>query len=453
MVWAFDLTHGALVRIGAGQADRLRQRARDGELVCPVGDCSAPAMRTRRGYRNRFGTFVPDGFRHHHAPDPEHHPETFAHITGKLLVARWLTAAGWTEVHVERRDTQYGRTPDVSARLGVRRLAVEVQYAQLRTDEWQARTEALRASGFEVIWLWGGNAPAPSGVQYPNSLRAVQTELVRNGEPVLWLDPDAAAVGISAGIRNQKPGGRARARQVLIEPEPGDSTVQIMWAPIWGCRPLAGGGLWHPRRDQLRRAGRWLHQVRLTQLLACLDAHLRNRQDRDALRAARLVPHRTPAQRRADRPNETPKPWRVPPVTSPAKPTTVSDVDRAVLGRAGLTGIMAATDSSDEYVYQPVNTWHPVVALWLLRHRPGTRISLDALTDFICQHFVGDLRNARFAYDGQLRRLAEAGWIDRGPGHLILLRSLEDAPNSPNSPADDDPAVPPVPDQLGLFDA
>ena len=152
MVWAFDLAHGALVRIGAGQADRLRQRARDGELVCPVGDCTAPAMRTRRGYHNRFGTFVPDGFRHHRSPDPEHHPETLAHIIGKLLVERWLIAAGWTDVHTERRDTQSGRTPDVSARLGARRLAVEVQYAQLSADEWQARTDALRASGFEVIW-------------------------------------------------------------------------------------------------------------------------------------------------------------------------------------------------------------------------------------------------------------------------------------------------------------
>lgn len=454
MVWAFDLTHGALVRIGVGQAERLRQRAREGELVCPVGDCSAPEMRTRRGYRNRFGTFVPDGFRHHHAPDPGHNPETLAHITGKLLVARWLTAAGWTDVHAERRDTQSGRTPDVSARLGASRLAVEVQYAPLSTTEWQVRTDALRASGFEVIWLWGGQAPAPGASQYPSSLRAVQAELVRNGEPVLWIDPDAAAVGISAGIRNQRPGGRARAHQVLIEPEAGDSTVQITWALIWECRALAGDGLWHPRRDQLRRTRRWLHAVRLAQLHGCLDAHLHKRQARDALREARPTDRRRPAQRRAERPSEPSTPWQVPPMTTPRRPTTVSDADRAVLRRAGLSGIMATDDPCDQYIYRPVEFWHSLVALWLLRHPIGAKINLEVITEFICQHLVGDLRNARFAYSGQLRHLAAAGWVGRAHGHVIVLRSL---PGDPVTRVADAPTggalvAPPAHGQIGLFD-
>lgn len=115
MVWAFDTTHGALVRIGVGRADDLRRRAQQGELVCPASDCVSPALTTRRGYTLGSGTFVPDGFRHVVAPNPRHEPESHLHITGKLVVAEWLMRGGWQDVQLERRDTQAGRTPDVTA--------------------------------------------------------------------------------------------------------------------------------------------------------------------------------------------------------------------------------------------------------------------------------------------------------------------------------------------------
>ncbi len=131
-----------MVHIGIGQAEHLRSRCHSLDLICPIGNCQSPALTTRAHYTTAVGTFVRDGYGHLAAPTPDHQPESLDHVQGKLLVADWLTRTGWTDVELERYDTQSGRTPDVTASSG-------------ECELWSERNSDLHASGFEVLWLWG----------------------------------------------------------------------------------------------------------------------------------------------------------------------------------------------------------------------------------------------------------------------------------------------------------
>lgn len=435
MVWAFDRVHGCLVRIGLGQATGLRDRARSGELVCPVGDCASPALTTRRSYLTGSGTLVPDGFRHLHAPNPAHEPESQLHITGKLVVARWLGRTGWNDVRLERRDTQAGRTPDVSAIKAGRRIAVEVQYAQLTVDEWSKRTNALIDSGFDVLWLWGVRQHrAPQSAMTRTT--AVHAEMLRRGLPLVWFDPDADAFGVSAGVRNLKPRGRKAALDYLVEPERGERHVRIGWNPTGSTR-IISGEFWHPEVDQLKRTARYVRRLRLHQIATCLrELHRRrsagrgiNGGTRVTLGAAATATNPgTPAsvlERRFTAPDAGPRP------TSGVRPTPA---ERSLLERCGLGPVVDAVDKGDSYVYGAPADWHGAIALRLLRRDVGVRVRLDSIAAFVAENTRCEKGQAAAAIAGQVSRLAELGWISREGSHVRVLRQL---------PGGDPPEVPP----------
>lgn len=141
-------------------------------------------------------------------------------------------------------------------------------------------------------------------------------------------------------------------------------------------------------------------------------------------------------------------------MTSPTTSASVSDADREVLRQMDLSTIMALEDPSDEYIYKEVEYWHSLVALWLLRHPIGATINLNDITAFIRQRLTGDLHKVQFAYRGQLRRLADAGWVRIAHRHVILLRSLpgDSVAMVADDPADGAPVTPRAHGQLSLFD-
>lgn len=424
MVWAFDRAHGGLVRIGVGQADGLRARARGGDLVCPVGDCASSRLTTVRGYTTGSGTFVSDGFRHLVAPNPAHEPESLLHITGKLVVARWLGRTGWSEVRLERRDTQAGRTPDVSAVRAGRRIAVEVQYAQLTVDEWSKRTDALLSVGFDVVWLWGGRPAVRQSMM--TRMTAVHAEMLRRGLAVVWFDPDADAFGVSAGVRNLKPRGRTAALDYLVEPEQGERSVRIQWHPTGSTRVI-DGEFWHPDIDRLRRTTRYVRQLRLAQIATCLRAlHRRRSAGRGASLASRVALNATSDRRRLSPPPSVLE-RRFAAPESGSKPTAgvrPTAAERLLLERYGLGLIVDAEDRCDSYVYGAPADWHGAIALRLLRREVGARVRAASVAAFVAENTRCEKGRADAAIAGQLSRLEDGGWIRRSGPHIQVLRQL-----------------------------
>ncbi len=427
MVWAFDRVHGGLIRIAPGQADRLRARGHAGDLVCPVGDCPSPEFRTRRGYTTAAGTYVADGFRHRSAPTPAHEPESLAHITGKLVVAQWLGRTGWTEVHLERRDTQSGRTPDVTAVRAGRRLAVEVQFARPTVDEWSARTEALEASGFEVLWLWGAHSTTGT----TDRLSAAQAEMVRQGRLVVWLCPDEERFAVAAVTRRARPRKRSPESDLLVLPDPGDVIVSQQWSHASGVR-VERSGLTHPALDALARRTEWLRRVRLGELVMCLGEYRRRMERNEAarMRAQQQPQLPAPAARQHwpkwEQPSVLAEPMRIPKARVGVRgPFAMTEEDERVLEAAGLAWLVAAEDPCDRYVYQPVRTWHPAIVLRLLRRPTGTKVRMATIGEAVEDHTNCEIGRGTAAVTGQLRLLEKAGWIRTSRGTVTIMRSLQ----------------------------
>ena len=426
MVWAFDRVHGGLIRIAPGQAESLKARGLAGELVCPVGDCPSSEFRTRKGYTTAAGTYVPDGFRHRTAPTPGHEPESLAHITGKLVVARWLGSTGWTDVHLERKDTQSGRTPDVTAGRDGIRLAVEVQFARITVDDWVARTESLEAAGFAVLWLWGAHSTASR----TERLSAAQAEMVQRGRSVVWLCPDEERFGVAAVVRRARPRKRQPETDLLVLPNPGDVTVVAQWAHASGVRATRSG-LMHPAFDALIRRTEWLRRARLGQLHGCIkDHHRRLSRNEAARKRAQARPRIQTAPAQQQWPLREPLSVLAEPVSFPRAKVgaggrfEVTAEDEQVLETAGLTRLVATEHSCDRHVYQPVMTWHPAVAIRLLRRRRGAKVKVSKIGDAVEDHTNCEVGQGAAAVAGLLRLLETAGWIRRSGGTVTVVRSL-----------------------------
>lgn len=254
MLSAWDVEAGELVWIGHGDADRLRAACRDGRLVCPIPNCSRPALTTRRAYTNRWGTLVVDGFRHLVAPDVDdrvHSPESARHQAGKAAVKAWLRSQGFTSVRAERtvRIDPGGqrpgrgrrRRPDVSGvhRSG-RRVAVEVQVTPLGEPAWRARTADLRAGGWAPLWLWAWPVGSLSYAD-TTALRAAADD----GFDVWFLDvaPDGARLGWAHQAATI--GGE----EFKVPPSRYDQPVHIDWTSL-DMSVIAPDGTLRPRTSE-----------------------------------------------------------------------------------------------------------------------------------------------------------------------------------------------------------
>jgi len=429
MVWAFDCAHGGLLRIGPGQADALRVRAKSGELVCPVGDCPSPTLTTRRGYTTAAGTNVSDGFRHRVAPTPAHEPESQLHITGKLVVALWLGCTGWSDVQLERHDTQAHRTPDVSASRAGRKLAVEVQYAQLTVDQWSQRTNDLTSAGFDVLWLWGKRRPpGERSMMIPTS--AVHAEMLRRRLPIVWFDPETDAFGTSAGVRKLKHSGHTTATAHLIVPEPGDRSLRVRWHPTASTR-FIDGELWHTDIDRLRRTTEYVRRVRLHQLGSCINQLVCRRSEARHVNAEGRVTTDAggPYAGSGAASSVLNRPF-TPPAVGPAPTARIRPVpaERALLEQNGLGPAVDAVYAGDSHVYGPPSDWHGALALRLLRRDIGATIAVSSIASYVENHTQCETGRGRTAIAGLLSRLEELGWIKlEGPYASVRRRLPPDA--------------------------
>lgn len=196
MTSAWDVEAQEFVTIRSGEAAQLRDACWAGRLVCPIADCSSPAITTRRQYENRWGTVVADGFKHRTAPvEGEHSAESVRHQDGKAAVVEWLRSLGFTQVraeHVVRTAHRSSdgrpkvRRPDVHGRHPAgRAVAVEVQVSPLTEDEWRARTNDLQRKGRAAVWFWAW----PVGVGVDHAATTALRAAAKAGLDLWFLDP------------------------------------------------------------------------------------------------------------------------------------------------------------------------------------------------------------------------------------------------------------------------
>lgn len=188
---------GSLWLLPDGQAKKHRPWVK-ASVICPVDNCPTPSLTTvGRAPKKR------DGFKHLTPHAGGHSPESLFHVQGKQRVADWLRAKypNSTVNLEEQSDTKRTRIADVmiTSPDGTVRVAFEIQYAALTPAAWRERHESYRAQGIVDVWLWG---------HYGKQLRAVprfgenlvelnptQQELVKEGMPLLWINPIEGTIG------------------------------------------------------------------------------------------------------------------------------------------------------------------------------------------------------------------------------------------------------------------
>ncbi len=193
-----------LVRIEVGQALELRQRARSGQLICPIPECPDPRYTTSGGSRR-------DHFVHIWIGNGSHTPESWFHYTGKRLVGDWLRETyPDARVVVDEEAVENGQVPDVLAEFpDGRRLAFEVQYAALTLDEWVRRHDGYRSQGIDDVWLLGHT---------PRYFRQARAEYLAGR---LLLGPIAAAMW------------EASVGPYWINPDNGTVATALRWTDPW----------------------------------------------------------------------------------------------------------------------------------------------------------------------------------------------------------------------------
>ncbi|MFC9558532.1 competence protein CoiA family protein [Agromyces sp. NPDC056965] len=180
-------------------------------------DCPAPDLTTvgRANARDGFAHFRGGG---------RHAPESVNHRQGKVVVARWLRHLyGDDAVAIEAAtDTQRSRVADVllTHPKTRRRVAFEVQYAQLSVAEWRERHESYVRQGVIDVWLWGHTRIRASRSEHafaPYRLDDVQDELRKAGMRVTFINPELAQLAVAIH-RSDSLVSLARKREVDLLP-------------------------------------------------------------------------------------------------------------------------------------------------------------------------------------------------------------------------------------------
>ncbi|GAA3815382.1 competence protein CoiA family protein [Cellulomonas soli] len=225
-----------LIYLGQAQADAFRDDAREGRLVCPIGDCDDRRLIVRAGSRR-------DHFAHRHGAG-RHAAETIQHHTAKNLVGMWLrTRYPTAHIDVDTIELENGRRPDVLLRLlDGQRVGYEVQFAALTEESWAARHADYEAAGVRDVWLFGGRRYDRVGRGHAvddrtRALPPVFEAVLARRHPMLLIDPSAGTVAFGDGPAvTQRLQARGTHPERLLH---GQAIVETRW-PIANARAASG---------------------------------------------------------------------------------------------------------------------------------------------------------------------------------------------------------------------
>lgn len=182
-----------VLTIGFDPMDELRHLSSRKELQCPV--CGSVVILRAASVRTPHFAHLPNA-----VCSAEHfEPETEEHLSGKLLLARWLRdCLPNAEVIVEAYLPQTGQRADVLVRLetpkeGVEGIAFEFQCASLSAEKWKHRHKQYQSQKITDIWILGGSRlsftthPSGSGELVTIKTTTLERTLLAEGHPLLFF--------------------------------------------------------------------------------------------------------------------------------------------------------------------------------------------------------------------------------------------------------------------------
>lgn len=131
------------------------------------------------------------------APKNEHAPESMWHLAAKAVLVAWArrlpnvneAVAEWVTPDGSRRSDIQVELTDGS------RVALEVQGSLLPDLQWKSRHDDYERLGIRDVWLW-----------WPR-LRHVPWIVVKHGQPLWKIDPDAGTMRLLVGKPHAKQHG------------------------------------------------------------------------------------------------------------------------------------------------------------------------------------------------------------------------------------------------------
>lgn len=190
------------------------------ELFCPIPECPTPEINTVNRKKHR------QGFRHM-VKSTAHAPESLFHVEGKAQIAKWVRAnypdAEVVEEQASSRRRE--RIADVMVTLADgQRIAIEIQYASLRPDDWQARHDSYVAQGIRDVWLFGHQGAQLKATTSKDQVKLNPTHeaVAAAGMPILWFNPEKLLVAYATNATD----ARAPVRQIAATAGLGDLTVE-----------------------------------------------------------------------------------------------------------------------------------------------------------------------------------------------------------------------------------
>lgn len=204
-VYAIDKRTGDLVFLPRGQADLMRQEARE-HFRCPVPDCEMIQISTRGGLRR-------DHFFHLGENSHAGAPESELHMAGKLALGLWAERCAQTqaldlEVDVDQTflwNGDHRSKPDVLVtwRQGGHRVVFEVECFNSTTPTTlQSRRKHYQDMGIPDVWVFGHATKHVRQVrnasdEQPTEIRisTVPAAIAEAGQPILIINPLEQTVG------------------------------------------------------------------------------------------------------------------------------------------------------------------------------------------------------------------------------------------------------------------
>jgi hypothetical protein len=204
-VWAVDRETGDSIYLAVGEADQVREQARQ-RWRCPVPGCDVPITTRGKSRRDHF-MHLPPGAAHGEG-------ESEWHLQAKAMIAAWAQ-------HQDRRltvreeetakdpDTRMHRIADVMVTWpdpAPHKIAFEVEYKMYTPVDWQIKDQQYRAAGLGCVWLFGHLprylARPRKPPHWPDDepwdrikWTALTRAAGRTGRPVLFINPVERSIG------------------------------------------------------------------------------------------------------------------------------------------------------------------------------------------------------------------------------------------------------------------